>query len=141
MAALEKSKGLRAVLKGTYYGGTPVQLGWYYGRNVTLEGLEYHKGSEIDVAVADWVVMLALYNDIHWEPQPWIDSGLVKTSFIPFRSVFELYSWGLHFAPLHVSENEGFCTLAALPQFTNFGLDRKPEPKGEASLPFAVTNG
>ena len=134
---LEESRVLLSALKDKHFGGMPVQLGWCFGRNVSLDGLEYHKSSEINVAVTDCVVMLALYNDIHWEPQPWIDSAVVKTFFILSGSVFELYAWCLHFAPLHVSENEGFCILVALPQSTNFGLERKPESKGEAALLFA----
>ncbi len=133
---LESAGGLKPCLELQHYGEMPVELGWCYGRNAQLDGLEYHKGSEIDVAVTDCAVMLAEYNDIHWDEQPWIDSAAVKTFYIPQGTVFEFYAWGLHFAPLHVSEASGFAILVALPAQTNFDLDQKPEPDGEAALLF-----
>jgi hypothetical protein len=134
---LEAAGDLKPCLELQHYGAMPVQLGWCYGHNLNLDGLEYHKGSEIDVAVTDIAVMLAEYNDIHWDEQPWIDSAAVKTFYVPQGTAFELYAWGLHFAPLHVSEAAGFATLVALPDKTNFALEQKPEPKGEAALLFA----
>jgi hypothetical protein len=133
---LEQAGGLLATLTEKHYGEMPVQLGWCYGRNLSLDGLEYHKGSEIDVAVTDCVLMLAHYDDIHWDERPWLDSASVKFFYVPAGTVFELYAWGLHFAPQHVSEADGFCTLVALPRETNFPLDRKPEGAGEAGLLF-----
>ncbi len=133
---LESVGGLKPCLELQHYGGMPVELGWCYGRNLQLDGLEYHKGSEIDLAVTDCAVMLAEYNDIHWDERPWLNSAVVKTFFIPQGTVFELYAWGLHFAPLHVSEATGFAILVALPEKTNFELEQKPDPQGEAALLF-----
>ncbi len=133
---LEVAGDLKPCLELQHYGDMPVQLGWCYGHNLQLDGLEYHKGSEIDVAVTDCAVMLAEYNDIHWDEQPWLNSAAVKTFYVPQGTVFELYAWGLHFAPLHVSESAGFATLVALPAGTNFELEQKPEPRGEAALLF-----
>ncbi|HVN54346.1 MAG TPA: DUF4867 family protein [Anaerolineaceae bacterium] len=135
--ALEEAGVLRTCLERDHYGQMPIQLGWCYGHNLRLDGLEYHKGNEIDVAVTDCAVMLAQFQDIHWEERAWIDSGRVRSFFIPAGTVFEFYSWGLHFAPLHISEREGFCILVALPAGTNFSLDARPEPVGEAALLFA----
>jgi hypothetical protein len=134
---LEEAGLLRACLELDYYGQMPVQLGWCYGHNVALDGLEYHKGNEINVGLSDCVVMLAQYNDIHWDAQPWLDSSAVKTFYVPAGTMFELYAWGLHFAPQHVSEKAGFCNIVALPRDTNFPLETRPEPKGEAALLFA----
>ena len=133
---LEAGSPLLAELEAVHYGGMPAQLGWCYGRNTSLDGLEYHKGSEIDVAVTDCVLLLALFDDIHWEAQPWLDSACVRAFYVPQGAVFELYAWCLHFAPLHVSQQDGFCILVALPRQTNLELERRPEPRGEAALLF-----
>jgi hypothetical protein len=133
---LEAAGDLLATLSARNYGGMPVQLGWCYGHNLSLDGLEYHKGSEIDVAVTDCLLMLAHYDDIHWGAQPWLDSSAVKFFYVPQGTVFELYAWGLHFAPQHVSESEGFCILVALPRETNFPLEQKPAGTGESALLF-----
>ncbi len=129
---LAEAGGLYSALTDVHYGGMPVQLGWCYGRNLSLDALEYHKGSEINVAVSDCVVMLAHYDDIHWEARPWIDSAVVKLFYIPAGTVFEFYAWCLHFAPLHVREKDGFCILVGLPQGTNTPLEVQPAREGEA---------
>ncbi len=136
VAGLEAAGDLKACLELQHYGQMPVQLGWCYGRNSRLDGLEYHKGSEIDLAVTDCAVMLAEYNDIHWDDQTWLDSAVVKTFYIPQGTVFEFYAWGMHFAPLHVSQETGFAILVALPAQTNFPLEQQPEPRAEAALLF-----
>lgn len=134
---LEAAGALLGQLRERHYGEMPVQLGWCYGHNWSLDGLEYHKGSEIDVAVTNCALMLAHYDDIHWDERPWLDSAAVKVFYVPQGTVFELYAWGLHFAPQHVSDSEGFCILVALPRETNFPLASKPAPVGEAALLFA----
>ena len=40
------------------YGEMPVQIGYCNGKNKLLNALEYHRSSEIDVAVSDLVLML-----------------------------------------------------------------------------------
>lgn len=134
---LAQAGGLLAELTQKNYGDMPVQLGWCYGHNLTLDGLEYHKASEIDVAVTDVVLMLAHYDDIHWDDSPWLDSACVKIFYVPQGTVFELYAWGMHFAPQHISEAEGFCMLVALPRGTNLSLEHRPAGTGEAPLLFA----
>ena len=135
--ALESCQHLLKELETIHYGGMPVELGWCYGHNLRLNGLEYHKGSEIDVAVTDCVLMLTHFDDIHWGAEPWIDSSTVKSFFMPSGAVFELYAWCLHFAPLHISEHIGFCILVGLPHGTNTPLEDQPIRSGESVLLFA----
>lgn len=40
------------------YGDMPIQVGYCNGRNTTYNGFEYHKGSEINVAVTDFMLVL-----------------------------------------------------------------------------------
>ena len=45
------------------FGGLPVQIGYCNGSNVKLNALEYHRSSEIDIAVTDF------------DPAAWMSAG------------------------------------------------------------------
>ena len=47
-----------------FYGEMPIQIGYCNGRNSTLNGLEYHIGSEIDIAASDFVLLLGRLQDV-----------------------------------------------------------------------------
>ena len=47
-----------------FYGGMPAELGYCGGHNDALNGLEYHRGSEVNVAVTDFVALLGLLQDL-----------------------------------------------------------------------------
>mgnify|MGYP002534937180 FL=1 len=44
--------------KNRIYGEMPIQIGYCNGRNTTYNGFEYHKGSEINIAVTDFMLVL-----------------------------------------------------------------------------------
>ena len=46
------------------YGGMPIQIGYCNGRNSTYNGFEYHKGSEINIAVTPFMLVLGHVWDI-----------------------------------------------------------------------------
>jgi hypothetical protein len=115
----------------------PIQLGWCYGSNEHLNGLEYHKGSEVIVAVTDVVLLLGHYQDILWKPEPNYDTSNLKAYHLPQATVVEIYPWCLHFAPTEVSKEQGFCILVALPKLTNFPIENFPKREGEGKLLFA----
>ncbi|WP_285767035.1 DUF4867 family protein [Peribacillus sp. SI8-4] len=98
-----------------FYGEMPIQIGYCNGPNATLNGLEYHKGSEINIAVTDMVLLLGKVQDIHDNSY---DSTNVEAFFIPKGTAIELYSTTLHFAPCKVND-EGFKTIVILPAGTN----------------------
>jgi hypothetical protein len=136
-AGLEADQALMTWLTDVVYGGMPVQLGWCYGRNTRLDGLEYHKGNEVLIAVTDVIVLVGHFDDLQWEPAPSFDSSQAKAFYVPQGSVVEFYSTCLHFAPIQVSAKTGFCTLIALPRSTNTGLEAVYPKTGEAALLFA----
>ena len=41
------------------YGGMPIQIGWCNGHNTKLNCLEYHRDSELNVGVQDFILLLA----------------------------------------------------------------------------------
>ena len=106
-------------LTDTVYGGMPIQMGYCNGRNSTYNGFEYHKGSEINVACCDFMLVLG---------HPWeirdntYDIRDAKVFFVPEGAAIEMYQTTLHLSPLKVSE-DGFRDIVVLPRGTNTPLD------------------
>lgn len=108
-----------------FFGEMPVQMGVCHGHNSLLNGLEYHKGSEIVVAVTDLVLLVAHYNDIS---DGKIDSGKVAGIFLNAAEAFEMFQTTLHYAPSKVSD-EGFMSIIILPDGTNYPLEKPSNDK------------
>lgn len=51
-------------LKNRAFGGLPVQIGYCNGHNKKLNATEYHRNSEINVAVTDLVLLIGHQQDI-----------------------------------------------------------------------------
>ena len=62
------------------YGGMPIQIGYCSGTNTKLNCLEYHRGSEVNVAPGSFVLLLARVQDIR---DGKIDSSAVKAFRVP----------------------------------------------------------
>ncbi|MGL5052123.1 MAG: DUF4867 family protein [Cetobacterium sp.] len=102
-------------LENNFYGGMETQIGYCNGNNSFLNGLEYHKSSEINVAVTDLVLLLSKTTEIKNSE---LDSSTVKAFFLPRGMAIELYSTTMHFAPCKVT-NDGFKCIVILPKETN----------------------
>ena len=46
------------------YGGLPIQIGYCNGDNNKLNALEYHRSSEINIAVTDMILLLGSQQDV-----------------------------------------------------------------------------
>ena len=46
------------------FGGMPTQLGWCNGHNTRLNCLEYHRDSEFNLGVEDFILLLARQEEI-----------------------------------------------------------------------------
>ncbi|KQU12931.1 hypothetical protein ASG61_13710 [Bacillus sp. Leaf75] len=102
-------------LQEAFYGEMSIQIGYCNGPNSTLNGLEYHKSSEINIAITDMVLLLGKVQEVEnnvFHPND------VIAFFVPKGTAVELYSTTLHFAPCKVN-NEGFKTIVILPKGTN----------------------
>ncbi|MDF2987665.1 MAG: hypothetical protein K0R50_3175, partial [Eubacterium sp.] len=86
--------------------------------------LEYHKCSEIDVAVTDLLLILADIRDIKNNQLP---GTLTEIFYVPGNTAVELYGTTLHFAPCKVSD-QGFKSIIVLAQGTNEPLPSLPSP-------------
>ena len=103
----------------SFYGGMDIQAGYCNGRNSTMNGFEYHKGSEINIAATDMVLMLGHSWDISEKLSYAADWAQVF--FVEKGTAIELYQTTLHLSPLKV-EDGGFKTAVLLPKGTNTPL-------------------
>lgn len=127
LEALPAAQTVQQVL----YGDMPIQVGYCNGRNTTYNGFEYHKGSEINVAVTDFMLVLGhswLIQDNTYRVED------AQPFFVPKGTAIEMYQTTLHLSPCRVCD-AGFKGIVILPRGTNTPLDEKPEhPVGEAQL-------
>ncbi len=108
-------------LKNNAFGGMPIQIGWCNGHNTKLNCLEYHRDSELNVGVKDFILLLAKREDL--------ENGVLDTSKVvafccPAGVLVEVYATTLHYAPCSAKKGEGFKTIVVLPKGTNLA---KPE--------------
>ena len=118
-------------LQNKGYGGLPVQIGYCNGHNKKLNAVEYHRNSEINVAVTDLVLLIGHQQDI--EPDHTYDTSKIEAFLVPAGTGIEVYATTLHYAPCHVNEG-GFQCVVVLPKGTNTDLTFQTEKMGEDSL-------
>lgn len=102
------------------YGQLPIQVGYCNGHNRKLNALEYHRNSEINIAVTDLVLLIGKQQDI--EADWTYDTSKVEAFLVPRGTVIEVYATTLHYAPCHV-EDEGFRCVVILPKDTNTDME------------------
>ena len=118
-----------------FYGFMPYEIGYCNGANSSLNGLEYHKGSEINIAVTDLVLLLGCIDDIVANSYA---SDKVEAFYLRRGDAVELYATCLHFAPCKVSD-AGFKAVVILPRGTNTPLPGHSSLQAEEDrLLFAV---
>ncbi len=104
-----------------FYGQLGAELGYCMGHNDRLNGLEYHRGSEVNIAVTDHIVMVGRQQDI--EPDMRYDTEKVEAFYVTEGMAVEFYATTLHYCACHVKE-EGYAHATFLPRGTNTPLDR-----------------
>ena len=102
------------------YGQLPIQVGYCNGHNRKLNALEYHRNSEINIAVTDLVLLIGKQQDI--EADWTYDTSKVEAFLVPRGTVIEVYATTLHYAPCHV-EDGGFRCVVILPKDTNTDME------------------
>ena len=110
-------------LKNNFYGGMDIEIGYCNGMNSTLNGLEFHKGSEINFAVTDFVLILGHSWDIKENKY---NVNNVEVFYVKKGEAIEMYDTTLHLSPCKVSD-EGFKGVVILPRGTNTELEEKFE--------------
>lgn len=121
-------------LKEREFGGLPIQIGYCNGNNYILNAVEYHRSSEINIAVTDLILLIGSQQDI--EDDYSYDTSKIEAFLVPEGSIIEVYATTLHYAPCNASEN-GFRCVVVLPKDTNLPLEKEIEKVGEDALLFA----
>ena len=104
------------VIRDHCFGGMPIQMGWCNGHNTRLNCLEYHRNSEFNLGVHDFILLLARQEEIETGV---LDTAKVKAFRVPAGVLIECYATTLHYAPCHADPGKGFQVLIALPWLTN----------------------
>ena len=108
-------------LRNRAYGGMPIQIGWCNGHNTKMNCLEYHRDSELNVGVQDFILLLAKREDL---VDGILDSDKVVAYYCPAGTMVEVYATTLHYAPCSAKKGQGFKVVIVLPKGTNLA---KPE--------------
>lgn len=130
--SLEKC-GIFKELQENAFGGMPIELGMCWGHNKSLNCLEYHRNSEINIGVTDFVLLLAKQEKII---DGVLDTADVKAFRAPAGAVVEVYATSLHYAPCQTSD-DGFRVAIVLPRNTNTDLDRPAAKNDEDKMLWA----
>lgn len=112
---------LKEQLENALYGAAPVQIGFCNGRNTTYNGFEYHKCSEINVAVSDFMLVLGHVWDIK---ENTFNIKNATVFFVPKGTAIEMYQTTLHLSPCRTCD-EGFRDIVVLQKGTNTPLEKK----------------
>lgn len=115
-AALEADAAY-AVLRDHVFGGMPIQIGYCNGTNTKLNCVEYHRNSEINIGVQDFVLLVAKQQDITADFT--LSTAHVEAFHVPAGAAVELYATTLHYAPCDAAPGAGFRVIVVLPQGTN----------------------
>ncbi|MGN0240888.1 MAG: DUF4867 family protein [Candidatus Weimeria sp.] len=131
---LEQTFGI-APIQEAFYGGLPVQAGYCNGKNRNINGFEYHKGSEINIAVTSFMLCLGHTWDI--TPDNRFSEKNVHVFYVPKGTVIELFQTTMHLSPI-CTEEAGFKACVILPKGTNTPLSA--EEKSLRDRAFASGN-
>ncbi len=113
-------------IKNEIFGGMPTQLGYCWGYNDTLNALEWHKCSEVNIAVADIILLVGDVRDV--EEGNRYNSDKVKAFKVLKGEAIEMYATTLHYCPIQASK-DGFGCVVGLLKDTNTDLDFISEDK------------
>ena len=124
---LEAAEGVSKI-RDVIYGGFPIQVGYCNGKNSTINGFEYHKASEINLALTDYCLALGHRSDISSDLT--YPSEKAEFFYVPEGTVFEMYGTTLHLSPLK-TRDEGFKNIVILPKGTNTPLSEQEKEEAK----------
>lgn len=130
---LEESEIFKELMKREF-GGLPIQIGYCNGNNNMLNAVEYHRSSEINIAVTDLILLLGWQPDINEDHT--YDTSKIEAFLVPAGTIIEVFATTLHYAPCN-ADNNGFRCVVVLPKDTNMPLEYNVKKNGEDALLFA----
>ena len=120
-----------AEIKRVLFGDMPVQIGYCNGRNTTLNGFEYHKASEINIAVTDLMLFLGHSWDIG--PELSYPADKAQVFFAEKGTAIEMFGTTLHLSPACACEG-GFKDVVVLPKGVNTPLSDAEKTARDAAF-------
>ena len=112
---------IQKVIEDRCFGGVPAQIGYCWGHNDTLNALEWHTCSEINIAVRDLILLLGDVRDIDSNFR--FDSAKIKAFRLRRGQAIEVFATTLHFCPIE-TEPAGFGCVVGLGKGTNTPIER-----------------
>ena len=125
---------VKDTIQNRFYGEMPIQIGYCNGHNHLLNAVEYHRDSEINIAVTDLILILGKEQDITEDHT--YDSSKMEAFLIPAGTTIEVYATTLHYAPCNVAAS-GFKCVVVLPKGTNTDITLEEKHTPEDDLLFA----
>ena len=122
-------------IRDRLYGGMAVEIGYCNGHNRSLNCLEYHRGSEINVAADDVILLLAPLDKVENHK---LDTCEVEAFLLPAGKAVLLYETALHYAPCTADGKDGFRVAIILPKGTNLDKPAIKEQNCEDKLLWAA---
>lgn len=127
---LEATK-VAAQYQVSFFGGIPIQVGYCNGNNNKLNAVEYHRSSEINIALYDMILLIGDQRDVKEDYT--YDTSLIEAYKVPAGVAVEMYATTLHYAPCN-AEPQGFRGIVILPKGTNADLAVRPNNTPEDKL-------
>lgn len=132
---METESSFKEYVKNNIFGGLDIQIGWCYGWNTKMMGMEYHKGSEVIIAATDCIVLLGRCEDVEFcNGRLRYDSSKIEAFYMEEGAVVELYPCTLHLSPTQTKTDEPFITGVILDKGTNDTLTFTPQADDEGSM-------
>lgn len=117
---------IKKEIENKVFGELDAQIGICYGHSHSLNGLEWHKCSEVNIGLTDLILLLGDVRDL--EDGRRYNSANVEAFLLKKGEAIEVYSTTLHFCPIEASP-EGFGCVVGLTKGTNLPLDNEQEDK------------
>jgi hypothetical protein len=106
---------LVAQIQEQIYNGDPVQVGWIYGNNSSLDALEYN-GKPVTLVTSEPVVLFvgdkANLDNTTWK----YDTGKTSAFYIPANTVVTINPEILRSAPIRIADGTGQLTAVIVPE-------------------------
>ena len=119
------------LIKKVVFGDMPIQVGYCNGRNTTLNGFEYHKASELNIAVTDLMLFLGHSWDIGADL--YYPADKAEVFFAEKGTVIEMFGTTLHLSPACAQEG-GFKDVVVLPRGVNTPLSDEEKAARDAAF-------
>ncbi len=107
-------------IRKSIFGDLQIQVGYCNGTNNKLNALEYHRNSEVGIAITDLILLIGKQQDIKNDFT--YDTSKVEAFKVMAGEIIEMYATTLHYAPCSV-DGKPFKNVVVLPKGTNMDIN------------------